>query len=102
MTKIGDTVYYDGEPALVTAVDPGGEYGERVTFNRDGSIITTTPGLDDRFSFAPLPPVEDGPFPIQPPPGSWADVARMMAQGDDSGFDWDAWKDEMKERDWED
>ena len=34
-----------------------------------------------------------------PPPGSWASVARMMAQGDDSGFDWDAWKDEMKERD---
>jgi hypothetical protein len=35
----------------------------------------------------------------QPPRGSWADVARMMAQGDDSGFDWDAWKDEMKETD---
>lgn len=34
-----------------------------------------------------------------PPPGSWAAVARMMAAGDDSGFDWDAWKDEMKERD---
>ncbi len=37
--------------------------------------------------------------PHEPPPGSWASVARMMAQGDDSGFDWDAWKDEMKERD---
>ena len=35
----------------------------------------------------------------QPPPGSWADIARMMAQDDDSGFDWDAWKDEMKETD---
>lgn len=35
----------------------------------------------------------------EPPPGSWADIARMMAQGDDSGFDWDAWKDEMKETD---
>ena len=35
----------------------------------------------------------------EPPPGSWAAVARMMAQDDDSGFDWDAWKDEMKERD---
>ncbi len=34
-----------------------------------------------------------------PPPGSWAATARMMAQGDDSGFDWDRWKDEMKERD---
>ena len=36
----------------------------------------------------------------QPPPGSWADVARMMASlGGDDGIDWDAWKDEMKERD---
>lgn len=35
-----------------------------------------------------------------PPPGSWASVARMMAQYDDSGFDWDAWKDEMKEREY--
>lgn len=38
-------------------------------------------------------------LPMEPPPGSWAAVARMMAAGDDSGFDWDAWKDEMKERD---
>ena len=29
--------------------------------------------------------------------GTWAQTARIMAQGDDSGFDWDAWKDEMKE-----
>lgn len=34
---------------------------------------------------------------MMPPPGSWADVARIMAQGDDSGFDWDAWKDQMKD-----
>lgn len=35
----------------------------------------------------------------RPPPGSWADVARMMAalSSDDDGVDWDAWKDEMKE-----
>jgi hypothetical protein len=38
-------------------------------------------------------------MPKGPPPGSWAATARMMAQGDDSGFDWDRWKDEMKERD---
>lgn len=46
-----------------------------------------------------------GPFPEddvnerKPPPGSWADVARMMAalSSDDDGVDWDAWKDEMKE-----
>jgi hypothetical protein len=37
--------------------------------------------------------------PTEPPAGSWAAVARIMAQDDDSGFDWDAWKDEMKERD---
>jgi hypothetical protein len=36
---------------------------------------------------------------IGPAPGTWAFTARLMAQGDDSGFDWDAWKDEMKERD---
>lgn len=39
--------------------------------------------------------------PIEPPPGSWAATARLMAEGDDSGFDWDRWKDEQKERDWE-
>jgi hypothetical protein len=33
----------------------------------------------------------------EPPVGTWASVARMMSQGDDSGFDWDRWKDEMKE-----
>ena len=34
----------------------------------------------------------------EPPPGSWAETARMMA----SMFpdeDWDAWKDEMKDAD---
>ena len=37
---------------------------------------------------------------MEPPPGSWASVARLMAQSSpDDGFDWDAWKDEMKERD---
>lgn len=36
----------------------------------------------------------------QPPPGSWADVAREMARMfPDDGIDWDAWKDEMKETD---
>ena len=34
----------------------------------------------------------------QPPAGSWASVAFLMAKDDDSGFDWDEWKDEMKER----
>jgi hypothetical protein len=34
---------------------------------------------------------------VETQPGTWAQTARIMAQGDDSGFDWDAWKDEMKE-----
>ena len=37
--------------------------------------------------------------PTEPPPGSWASVARIMAKDDDSGFDWDAWKDDCKNRD---
>jgi hypothetical protein len=35
----------------------------------------------------------------EPPMGTWAATARLMAANDDSGFDWDAWKDQMKERD---
>ena len=38
------------------------------------------------------------PKPRGPQPGTWAYTAKIMAQGDDSGFDWDAWKDEMKDR----
>jgi len=33
---------------------------------------------------------------IGPPPGSWSETARLMAQTDPD-FDWDSWKDEMKE-----
>lgn len=36
--------------------------------------------------------------PREPPAGSWAATARMMASLDPD-FDWDSWKDEMKERD---
>jgi len=37
----------------------------------------------------------------EPPFGSWASVARMMAQEfPESDIDWDAWKDEMKESDY--
>ncbi len=45
--------------------------------------------------------IEDKLFaPTEPPPGSWAATARLMASsGVDDGFDWDVWKDEMKERD---
>ena len=37
-------------------------------------------------------------LPRGPEPGTWAHTARLMAKDDDSGFDWDAWKDEMKDR----
>ena len=37
----------------------------------------------------------------EPPAGSWASVARVMASlpqdPDEQPFDWDAWKDEMKD-----
>jgi len=40
----------------------------------------------------------DKPLRMEPPPGSWAETARMMAQlFPDEGIDWDAWKDEMKD-----
>ena len=32
-----------------------------------------------------------------PQVGTWAHTARLMASMDDTGFDWDTWKDEMKE-----
>lgn len=38
--------------------------------------------------------------PLEPEPGTWAFTARLMARAcPDDGIDWDAWKDEMKERD---
>ena len=43
------------------------------------------------------PTEKPAPSTVEPPACSWAAVASMMAQGDDSGFDWDAWKDQMKE-----
>lgn len=39
--------------------------------------------------------------PSQPPAGSWAETARLMAlfedPNDPSGVDWDDWKDRMKD-----
>jgi len=34
-----------------------------------------------------------------PPAGSWASTARLMAGLGDDDFDWDAWKDSMKDGD---
>tara|TARA_B000000557_G_scaffold217344_1_gene184509 strand:+ start:65 stop:589 length:525 start_codon:yes stop_codon:yes gene_type:complete len=41
--------------------------------------------------------LQNKPSRVGPPAGTWAATARMMAKGDNSGFDWDAWKDQMKE-----
>lgn len=42
----------------------------------------------------------EAPLELEPEPGTWAFTARLMARAcPDDGFDWDAWKDEMKERD---
>lgn len=41
------------------------------------------------------------PGPNDPPPGSWADIARMMASFGGDDVDWDAWKDQMKEQDYD-
>ena len=50
-----------------------------------------------RFLGRTLAEVADAITPAAPPVGTWASVARMMAAGDDSDFDWDAWKDQMKD-----
>jgi len=61
----------------------------------DGCDVAPIPGKLEELE-AILAQCDD---PRRPPPGSWADVARMMAAigSDDDGVDWDAWKDEMKE-----
>lgn len=46
-----------------------------------------------------LPAVTD--VPREPPLGSWAETARMMAK-EFPDFDWDAWKDQMKEQAYDD
>ncbi len=46
----GDTVYYDNKAATVLSTEKG-EYGQKVTIRMPlGSVITTTPGLDPRFT----------------------------------------------------
>lgn len=49
-SNVGRVLLYDGRPAVVASVDVG-EYGERVTFEVEGAIITTTPGLDVRLEW---------------------------------------------------
>lgn len=67
----------------------------------DGCDAAPLPGkleeLEAKLDFGFLPAEEYDPR--KPPPGSWADIARMMAaiSSDDDGVDWDRWKDEMKE-----
>lgn len=49
---IGDVIFYDGDPATVVEISKG-EYGDRISFERNGHVLTTTPGLDPRFSLDP-------------------------------------------------
>lgn len=52
---------------------------------------------DTDITAVDLPPVEFKPtIRPEPPVGSWASVARIMADIEPD-FDWDSWKDEMKE-----
>lgn len=78
--------------SLVDHVHLKGTYGGHF----EGHV--SSEDIDFILTIPPLPGTEHASDDVrQPPPGSWAEVARVMAQGDDSGFDWDAWKDEMKE-----
>lgn len=49
-TNIGRACLYDDVPCVVSSVGEG-PYGENVTFSKGTSTITTTPGLDHRFSW---------------------------------------------------
>ena len=52
---------------------------------------------DPRVSTAALYDGRDAKLPTEPQPGTLAATARLMASMDDTGFDWDAWKEQMKE-----
>lgn len=80
-----------GEPCL-------NKHKTKMSGNTEWKAVCTDCGAPLDKDGKPLPEHKPKPS-LEPPPGSWAAVARMMAEGDDSGFDWDAWKDEMKERD---
>lgn len=59
----------------------------------DAELALTSPGSWVKYSHGGAAWRErSGPM-----PGTWAFTAMIMAEGDDSGFDWDRWKDEMKE-----
>lgn len=55
--KTGDVVFYDNVESRVLFTSRG-EDGERVTIKRGQSEITTTPGLDPRFTVSQLPDEE--------------------------------------------
>lgn len=86
--RVTVTLDANGGLGRITKTEPI-RWGNPVTSSAD---VRRECGYDDEID--DYDPARDG-----PPPGSWAAVARVMADGDDSGTDWDAWKDEMKERD---
>lgn len=69
----------------------------KLSGNSDWATTCTDCGAPLDKNGNPLPEHKPKPS-IQPPVGSWASVAWLMAQtSPDDGFDWDRWKDEMKD-----
>lgn len=65
--------------------------------DREANRFDATPHMDSRGVPA-LAQHAPEPASAEPAPWTWAATARMMAQSfPDDGFDWDRWKDEMKE-----
>jgi hypothetical protein len=92
-----DTDWVHVDENRIVRDDPETDYPERKV-----TVLWTfdTPEqAEENFDAWLLEVIREQDGPNQPPIGTWASVARIMAQNDDSGFDWDAWKDEMKERD---
>lgn len=72
-------------------------------YDESGATGNITSDASGSVKFVANPPVSESPELEAlrvPPLGSWAETARVMrSMFPDEDFDWDAWKDEMKERD---
>ena len=101
-------VYIDGTPEsnpmssdLTRLVDSLGEnpvadtfvYTDKMRADDEAAYQRASARRDDPNSFENLHPEMVG---------TWAHTASIMAAGDTSGFDWDNWKDEMKEQNCDD
>lgn len=92
--EVGVIQFGEGDYGLtLDAVSPGGCFAsstwERLGASFEGLVLNTLAAV--KRSEARCTPI----------PGTYAFTAMMMAKlgvGAEEGFDWDAWKDEMKER----